>query len=163
MLAFARGLPGLMRAQLIHEWDRTGHQFELDGQRLCVVGLGDIGLALTKRASAMGMRVSGVRRREIPPPAHIETVGSLDTMDALLAEADHVALCLPLTTRTEGLFSAERFALLKPGAYLYNIGRGELVDQDALINALRSGGLAGAGLEGVMHFRSFSIPLRHGY
>lgn len=68
-------------------------------------------------------------------------------MDALLAEADHVALCLPLTTRTEGLFSAERFALLKPGAYLYNVGRGELVDQDALINALRSGGLAGAGLD----------------
>lgn len=147
ILAFARGLPRLIRAQTRHEWTPVIPQFEVDSQTLCVVGLGDIGLALAERASMMGMRVTGVRRRELPAPDFIERVASLDAMDPLLAEADHVALCLPLTPRTEGIFDARRLGAIKHGAYIYNIGRGDLVDQDAMIEALRSGRLAGAGLD----------------
>lgn len=147
MLTFARALPDLMRAQQRHEWLNGVRQFELLGQTLCVVGLGDIGLALAERASAIGMRVTGVRRRDLPVPSFIDSVSGLDDMQPLLVEADHIALCLPLTPRTDGLFDAARLASLKPSAYLYNIGRGELIDQDALIDALRSGRLAGAGLD----------------
>lgn len=147
ILAFARGLPQLILAQKRHEWTTTVPQFEVDGQTLCVVGLGDIGLALAERASKMGMRVTGVRRRDIPCPDYIEQVATLETMDPLLAEADHVALCLPLTERTRQIIGRDRLELLKPGTYIYNIGRGELVDQDAMIDLLRSGHLAGAGLD----------------
>jgi phosphoglycerate dehydrogenase-like enzyme len=119
---------------------------ELGGQTLCVVGLGDIGQALATRAAALGMRVTGVRRwpRDMPG---VERIVTVEGMEPLLAEADHVALCLPLTARTRELFDAARLGQIKRGAYLYNIGRGELIDQDALIEALRDGRLAGAGLD----------------
>jgi phosphoglycerate dehydrogenase-like enzyme len=148
MLAFARDLPNIIRAGARHEWHHHPERaFELSGQTVCVVGLGDIGQALATRAAALGMRVTGVRRRVGAPPPGVERVASLDAMDALLAEAEHVALCLPLTAATRNVFDAARLARLKPGAYLYNVGRGELVDQPALIEALRAGRLAGAGLD----------------
>ncbi|RIK35599.1 MAG: D-2-hydroxyacid dehydrogenase [Chloroflexi bacterium] len=147
LLAFARALPALFRAQQRHQWFRNTDQFELYGQTACVVGLGDIGQAFAERAAALGMRVTGVRRRELPTPACITQVATLDTMDPLLAEADHIVICLPLTQRTGNIFNADRLALLKPSAYIYNIGRGELIDQEALIAALRNGRLAGAGLD----------------
>ena len=130
MLAFARNLPELMRRQQRHEWSQESRQFELADQTLCVIGLGDIGLALAERSYALGMRVTGVRRRDIPCPPFVATVARLETMDSLLAEADHVAICLPLTGHTGTVFNAERLRVLKQGAYLYNIGRGELVNQD---------------------------------
>ena len=147
MLAFARGFPILFRAQQKHEWQQSIQQFELDGQTLCVVGLGDVGLALGERAAAMGMHVTGIRRRDLPVPPSIAKVGSMDMLEELVSEADHVAICLPLTSRTEHLFDANLLAKMKQGAYLYNIGRGEIIDQDALIEALNSGYLAGAGLD----------------
>lgn len=147
MLAFARNLQSLMRLQQRREWAQQARQFELGGQTLCVVGLGDIGLALAERANALGMRVTGVRRRDIPCPPFVEAVARLDTMDALLAEADHVAVCLPLTARTGTVIDADKLRVMKRGAYIYNIGRGELIDQDVMIELLASGHLAGAGLD----------------
>jgi len=147
MLSFARNLPELMRRQQRHEWSKDGRQFELDGQTLCVVGLGDIGLALAERASALGMRVTGVRRRDLPCPSYVDAVAHLDSMGPLLAEADHVAICLPLTARTGTIIDAEQLRAMKPGAHIYNIGRGELIDQDVMIELLKSGHLAGAGLD----------------
>lgn len=148
LLGFARGLPALRDAQARREWrQRTDLQFELTGQTLCIVGLGNIGLALARRAAALGMRVTGVRRRPLPAPDDLAMVATPDAMRPLLAEADHVALCLPLTPETRGLFGAERLAWLRPGAYLYNIGRGETLDTDALVAALRANRLAGAGLD----------------
>lgn len=147
MLAFARGFPSLMRRQLNHEWNQGLDQFELEGQTLCVVGLGDIGLALGEKASAIGMRVTGIRRRDLPVPPHIARVARFESMNELLPEADHVAITLPLTEQTRGMFDAARLEMLKPGSYLYNVGRGEIVDQDAMIERLRSGKLAGAGLD----------------
>jgi phosphoglycerate dehydrogenase-like enzyme len=151
MLAFARGLPRLVRNQLRSAWENDevrANVFELNGQTLLVVGLGEIGQGLAERARALGMRTIGLRRRpELPVPDGFATVAGIDRLAELLPEADHVALCVPLTTRTRGLLDAAMLARVKPGAYLYNIGRGAVVDTAALIAALREGRLAGAGLD----------------
>lgn len=151
MLAFARRLPHLVRGQLVHEWrdqsTRAG-VFELKGQTVLVVGLGDIGLAFAERASAFGMKVVGVRRRrDGATPRAVAELATIDDLGEALAPADHVAICLPLTARTRHLFDADLLGRIKPSAYLYNIGRGGIVDTTALIEALRSGRLAGAGLD----------------
>ena len=148
MLCFARGFHILLRHQQNHHWTTAHTSFELNGQTLCVIGLGDIGQALGERAAALGMRVTGVRRRpELAVPDGISAVTTFDDMDALLAEADHIAVCLPLTPSTENILNAERIAKLKRGVYIYNTGRGEIIDQDALIEALNSGQVGGAGLD----------------
>ncbi|MCC6315698.1 MAG: D-2-hydroxyacid dehydrogenase [Thermomicrobiales bacterium] len=151
MLAFARGLPRLMRAQTRHEWrdEATAREvFDLAGQTLLLVGMGEVGLGAGERAAALGMRVLGVRRRpDLPTPSFIERVYGVDALSEALPEADHVAIGLPLTEETTGLFGPEAFAAMKPGAYLYNLGRGPIVDTDALIAALVDGRLAGAGLD----------------
>ncbi|HET9015716.1 MAG TPA: D-2-hydroxyacid dehydrogenase [Thermomicrobiaceae bacterium] len=148
MLAFARGLPELMRYQVRHEWHHADRgTFELGGQTLGVLGLGDIGNALAWRAHALGMRVVGLKRRASEPPPGVARVYLPDELPALLAEADHVASCLPLTPRTRHLLGAPEFAAMRPGAYVYNVGRGAVIDQDALVAALRAGQVAGAGLD----------------
>lgn len=151
MLAFARRLPTLLRAQAAHEWrDEATHRevFELAGQTVLLVGMGDIGLGLGERAAALGMRVTGLRRRtDQPAPPFVERVFGLDDLYAALADADHVAISLPQTRETVGMVDAAAFAAMKPGAFLYNVGRGSIVDGDALADALRSGQLAGAGLD----------------
>ena len=151
MLAFARQLPRLIRGQLLHEWrdDSTrAHVFELNGQAALFVGLGDIGLACAERAHAIGMRVLGVRRHsDRPHPAAIDEVGTVDQLGEMLPQADHVVICLPLTARTDRLFDDTMIKQMRPSSYLYNIGRGAIIDSTALIEALRSGRIAGAGLD----------------
>jgi phosphoglycerate dehydrogenase-like enzyme len=150
MLAFARRLPFQIRGQLAHEWrDDSGRQgvFELDGQTLLVVGLGDIGQALARRAHALGMNVLGVRRRGGDVPESVAEVVGLADLIRVLPQAHHVAICLPLTPQTRGLFVRDTFNVMRPGAYLYNIGRGPIVDTAALVDALSSGHLGGAGLD----------------
>ena len=151
MLAFARGLPRLIRAQSERRWrdEATRDEvFELHGQTLALVGLGDIGLAVAERAAAFGMRTIGVRRRaEGERPAAVDEVLPLEQLDDALGQADHVVISLPLTERTRGLFGAEQLAATKPGAYLYNVGRGAVVDTGALVEALETGQLGGAGLD----------------
>lgn len=151
MLAFARRLPTLIRSQLAHEWrDEATHRevFDLGGQSVLLVGMGDIGLGLGQRAAALGMRVTGLRRRsDQPAPPFVERVYGMADLHAALADADHVAISVPKTPETVGLFDDAAFAAMKPGAYLYNVGRGSVVGGDALIAALRSGRLAGAGLD----------------
>ncbi len=149
MLAFARGLPELMRAQAKHQWrGRDGLTvYELGRQTLGVVGLGDIGQALAWRANALGMRVIGSRRHVGDPPRGVEQLYPPEGLHQLLAEADHVAITLPLTSETRGLFGAAEFAIMKPTAFIYNIGRGAIIENDALLEALRSDQIAGAGLD----------------
>lgn len=148
MLAFARQLPALIRATDRGEWldDARSGVFELSGQTLHIVGYGDIGQTLGRKAKALSIRVTATRRRPRSDP-FADLVSGFDDLPARLGEADHVAICLPQTPTTIGFFNAELIAACKPGAYVYNIGRGPVVDQDALIAALDSGHLAGAGLD----------------
>jgi phosphoglycerate dehydrogenase-like enzyme len=151
VLAFARGLKPLLERQARRNWpeeDRTVPTFELSGQTLGVVGMGDIGDEVAKRAHALGMRVVASQRHEEEPPPYVERLlTGEDGLDALLPIADHVVLCLPLTAQTRHTISAAELARMQPSAYLYNIGRGDLIDQDALVEALSAGRIAGAGLD----------------
>lgn len=150
MLAFARQLPHFVRAQGRKAWEPVTQNrvFEVSGQHLLLLGLGSIGQELAKLAKALGMRVTGVRRSATHEPLpNLDEVVTLDRLDDVLTVADHVAVSLPLTGSTNNILSAERLARLKQGAYLYNVGRGRLIDQDALVSLLMSGHLGGAGLD----------------
>lgn len=144
MLALSRDLRRWMRNQDRREW--TMHPIEeLDGASLAVVGMGPIGEHVARLGVALGMRVEAVRRT----PSGNEPCPTLrmDDLYAVIGRADWVVVALPNTPDTRGLFGASAFAAMRPGARFINVGRGELVDEDALVAALRSGHLAGAGLD----------------
>lgn len=126
--------------------DRSRREDELGGKTLVIVGLGRIGLRLAALAAAFGMRVIGVRRQPRREP-NVDLVVTPDHLHEVLAEADLVALTCPLTPETEGLISEKALAALRPGAFLINVARGRVVDEAALLAALGSGRLAGAGLD----------------
>lgn len=150
MLAFARRLPKLINMQRDRVWNgsRIIGVFELSGQRVTLVGLGDIGQAVATRAKALGMTTIGVRRdASLPRPDGIDTLMSSDRLHDALGAANHVVNSLPLTGSTRGMFDAAAFAAMRPGSYFYNVGRGRTVDQDALIAALDRGTIAGAALD----------------
>ncbi len=151
MLAFARGLPVLLRRQGRREWDDNHGEapptFELGGQTLGIVGLGDIGHELARRAHGIGMRVVAADRDAAQDPPYIDSLLPSDRLPELLADSDHVVLCLPLTPATEGIVGRAQLERMRRSAYLYNVGRGELVDQGDLVTALRDGAIAGAGLD----------------
>ena len=151
MIALTRRFPRLLRAQIQREWrDEATHREvgELQGQTVLIAGIGEIGRAVAQRAAAFGMRVNGLRRRaDAPPPAGFDQVFAIGDLHAALADADHVVVTLPNTPRSRGLFDAAAFAAMKPGAAIYNVGRGPVIDTAALIAALESGHLGGAGLD----------------
>jgi phosphoglycerate dehydrogenase-like enzyme len=119
----------------------------LQGQTLGVVGLGGIGGQIATRGKAFGMTVRAVRRHPGEPSPYVDHLSGMDGLDDLLAASDHVAVVLPLTPETRNLIDAARLARMKPTAYLYNIGRGAVVDEAALIAALQGKRLAGAALD----------------
>jgi phosphoglycerate dehydrogenase-like enzyme len=111
-----------------------------------VIGLGDIGGTLARKADALGMRVIGVRRNPRPAPG-VSHVYPNEQLTTALGQADHVALCLPLTTDTHHYIGAAELRVMRPTAYIYNVGRGGSIDEPALVEALRHGVIAGAGLD----------------
>lgn len=151
MLAFARGLRALFALQDRHRWRADDGSrpatFELTGQTIGIVGLGEIGEALARRAHGLGMRVLATRRRPARMPTYVDQLLPSTGLPELLKAADHVVLCLPLTQETRGVIGAAELALMRRSAYLYNVGRGGLIEQEALITALRTGQIAGAGLD----------------
>jgi phosphoglycerate dehydrogenase-like enzyme len=151
MIALTRRFPRLLRAQTRREWrDEATHREvgELQGQTVLIAGIGEIGCAVAQRAAAFGMRVNGLRRRtDASPPAGFDRVFAIVDLPAALADADHVVVTLPNTPHSRGLFDAAAFAAMKPGAAIYNVGRGTVIDTTALIAALESGHLGGAGLD----------------
>jgi len=148
MLASAKHLPDYLRAQQRAHWDKDRDHAELRGATLVVLGLGSIGGEVARLASAFGMHVIGVRRRPdaAPPPGVSQVVPPERLADAVV-EADFLAVTAPLTPATRGLVSREVLGRMKPGAYLVNIARGAIVDEAALLEALRSGRLAGAAID----------------
>jgi phosphoglycerate dehydrogenase-like enzyme len=150
MLAFATRLPALLRAQQESLWSPERvwkEKFNLEGQTLLVIGLGDLGATLARKAVALGMRVIGVRNRPLPPPPGVEKLYTRELLPEALAEADHVALCLPLTDETTAYIGEAELRQMKPTAYLYNAGRGQSIAAEPLIRALKEGWIAGAGLD----------------
>ena len=149
MFALANRVPLLVLAQSERRRVRqqaTTEKWELEGQTICVIGLGDVGATLARKCKALGLRVLGVRRSDQPFPG-IDGVYQPAALREILPEADHVALCLPGTGETCQLLGAAEIACLKPTACVYNVGRGSAIDQEALISALAQGRLGGAGLD----------------
>ncbi|GIO10553.1 3-phosphoglycerate dehydrogenase [Cohnella xylanilytica] len=146
LLAFTRNLHLAVRNQTERRWERAETYGELRGRTMGVVGAGQIGSEVARLARAFGMRTLGVRRSG-KAAEHIDRMESFEGLDGVLAESDVVVNILPDTPETRRLFDADRFAKMKPGALFVNIGRGASVDTDALLEALRSGRLAGSGLD----------------
>jgi phosphoglycerate dehydrogenase-like enzyme len=151
MLAFTRGLDFFILERAAARWTRDlpppAKMLALEGKTLLVVGLGGIGTEVAKRANALGMRVIATRASGRDGPPFVAYVGLPDELRKLAAEADFVVNTTPLTPATTGIFDAGFFAAMKPRAYFFNVGRGKSVVQDDLVAALRSGRLAGAGLD----------------
>lgn len=122
-------------------------EVELEGLTLCLVGFGGTGKCIAKRAAGFDMKLSAVDIYPMAGTVEVPTVESMDALPARLAEADVVAVCLPLTVATEEMFSDQHFGYMKPGAILINVTRGEIIDHRALLRALDSGHLGGAGLD----------------
>jgi phosphoglycerate dehydrogenase-like enzyme len=140
----ARGLPRAAQGE-----DRLAlGGFELAGKTLGLVGLGEVGLRVAHRAKTLGMRVVGYDPLRRPWEAALEVAGvEFLPLEEVLAEAQFLSLHAPLTPETRGLVGREVLARMRPGTYLINTARGELVDHHALYEALRSGHLAGAVLD----------------
>lgn len=147
VLAFSRRLHVDIRNQVAHRWDRpAGVGLEVQGQVLGILGLGQIGQPLAARAAAFGMRVIGTKRTPGPLP-HVERVFPPDRMDDVLREADFVVALLPVTPATRGVLGEREFRQMKPTAVFINVARGTIVEEQALLRALREGWIAGAGLD----------------
>lgn len=148
MYALARQIPAHLRDQREQRWRRQAPYLEIDGTTACVIGLGDIGSEIARRLQAIGMHVIAVsasQARDGHPYA--EQVFAPERMKEALSQADHVVLIRPAMPDGSALFTGEVIAAMKPGAFFYNLARGSLVDEQALIAALQSGHIAGAGLD----------------
>lgn len=166
MLALARNVHRAIRQQMRHEWDRfgaiahAGGIRELAGSRLAILGAGPIGIALARLAGALGMTVRILRRRAGEPVADVEEVVGRERLHETLAWADFVVLALPLTAETSGMIDRDAIGAMRSSTVLVNIARGEVIDDDALVDALRCGAIAGAALDA---FREEPLPAASPY
>jgi phosphoglycerate dehydrogenase-like enzyme len=153
ILALTRGIADAVCHQRDRVWAQEGlfgripPLEELDGRLMGILGLGDIGHQLAVRARAFGMRVWGVTRTARARPESVEKLLLAGKQDQLLRAADIVVLAVPLTRATQGMIGERELRRMKPSAILVNIGRGELVQESALLRALREGWISGACLD----------------
>jgi phosphoglycerate dehydrogenase-like enzyme len=154
IFALAKRLPQAVRLQQQRlwgqetMWNASPRPRELSGATVGLVGLGSIGGEVARLASAFGMRVIAVREHpEKKGPEHVQQVFARSQLDELLSHSDYVVLAAPVTPSTQGLMNAERFAAMKPDGYLINVSRGPLIDEAALMEALRNHTIGGAALD----------------
>lgn len=134
-------------AQKSGAWESLGAVRSIYGSTVLVLGMGDIGGEFGKRCKALGAKVIGVRRTNAQKPDYADEVRLIDELDEILPQADVVAITLPGTEATRNLINRSRIESMKPGAVLLNVGRGYIVDTEALCDALESGALSGAGVD----------------
>jgi len=146
VLFFAKGLRRMVRSEEAGIWDQFD-TVEVAGQTMGVIGLGDIGKAVAQRAEALGLRVMGIGRADGP-----------ERKRELLAQSDYLVLSTPLTPETRGIVGEAELHAMKPAAILINVGRGPLVDETALIAALREKRIGGAALD---VFNQEPLPAGH--
>lgn len=147
LLAFARRFDVYLPRQAQRRWQRGADMVDLASSTLVVVGVGGSGAEAGRLGKEFGLRVVGVDPRTPVTPEGFDELVRPDELDRCLVEADFVIVTTPETPDTIGLFDAGRFAAMKPGARFINIARGRIVVTDHLVAALRSGHLAGAGLD----------------
>ncbi len=153
ILYFGRGFDMAATGKARHEWrydamaGSDSPLREVAGLTLGVIGYGGIGRAVARKATALGMRVVGLRRRAGPKPAELDALWGPDALSDLLAASDYVVLALPETESTRELIGARELAGMRPGSVLINLSRGGLVTEKSLVASLREGHLRGAALD----------------
>ncbi|MFW2543742.1 D-2-hydroxyacid dehydrogenase [Primorskyibacter sp. 2E107] len=144
MLTLARRVPDLLAAQARGDWDRRP-QALLHGKTLCLLGLGQIAETLALYAQTLGMTVTGVSGRESAP--RVDRIFPRRQIKQAVGQADFTVVLTPLTPETRHIVDAELLAAMKPTGFLVNLARGGCVDETALLHALTSGQIAGAGID----------------
>jgi len=153
IFALAKQIPQAVRLQQKHIWGqelmwREHRPRELAGATLGLIGLGSIGRAVAQHAKALGMRVIAVREHpEKGSVPNVQRVFPSSQLDDLLSQSDYVVLAVPVTPSTQGLLGSEQIARMKSGACLINVGRGPLIDEAALVKALRQHAIGGGALD----------------
>ena len=147
MIAYSRALLYQRDSQLKHEWVLHEVPSDLFGKTIAIIGLGGIGSNLAKKAKAFDMHVIGIRRNVNNKPDYIDEMYTMNDLNHVLEISDFVALAVPLTEETYHMINKDTLKLMKPTAYLLNMARGEVVDTDALVEALKNGTIAAAGLD----------------
>ena len=146
MLGLVKDSPRMFASKAAARWDRFNHG-QLRGKTVGIVGLGAIGSEVARLAQAFGMEVIALRRNPGRSGASAFRVLPPEGLHELLAASDCVVLAVPATDATVGMIGPEELAVMRPSSYLINVARGDVVDEAALIDALRHGRLAGAGLD----------------
>jgi phosphoglycerate dehydrogenase-like enzyme len=154
MLCFCRKLHFFIRSQIEGKWEGYEGRFgeeqieELTEKTVGIVGLGKIGDELARKTKCLGMRVVATRRNpHAAKPSYVDKLVNPENLKELLNESDFVVLTLPLTKETQGIIGEEQLLSMKKTSYLINVGRGKLVQEDKLVQALKEGWIAGAGLD----------------
>ncbi len=143
----------LYAAQTLHQWGGIRGQrdfLSLCGQTVGIIGLGNTGKELAVRAKALGMNVLAYRRRSTEPPEGVDTLYCAESggsIDELIRESDFIVLAMTLSDKTYHMIGKRELDMMKPSAYLVNVARGSVVDEKALIDALKEGRIGGAGLD----------------
>ncbi|TDF92534.1 D-2-hydroxyacid dehydrogenase [Paenibacillus piri] len=146
MLSLTRKIHLSIHNQREQKWQLVGAPGEMHGKTVGIIGVGAIGTEIARLAKAFGMKVLGVKRTVATAP-YVDRMVGLSELDEVLRESDYIVVTLPLTKQTVHVFGRRQFQAMKPGAYFINIGRGGTTDTEALIEALHSGAIAGAGLD----------------
>lgn len=147
LLALCRRLPVYRDSQRAHIWKDEGPMKTILGGAVLVVGAGNVGSAFARLCQGLGARTIGLKRKVTGPVKGFDEVGTLKDLDDLLPQADVVALTLPHSPQTAGLINEARIARMKDDAILLSAGRGSVLDQDALAQAMTGGKLWGAALD----------------
>lgn len=147
VLALQKRLHTYAQNMQTHSWSDAGPVTSIEGSRTLVLGLGDIGQSFCRKMKALGSHITGIRRNTSRKPDCVDEIASLDQLDELLPLMDIVAVILPGSIENYHLFSHRQFGEMKPGSIFINAGRGSLVDENALINALETGTVGCAGLD----------------
>ena len=147
---FAKDLPRLLKQKNNRNWEKYS-VLEIRGATLGIIGYGDIGRAAARLAKAYGMKVIALRRNPDrssgDPYCDVVYGNDKESMNKLFAESDYVLCSAPLTPETKGMITKEQFDAAKKDCCFINVGRGPIVDEDALVAALKSGKIKGAGLD----------------
>ena len=156
ILAFTKNLPRLLKDKEQRHWERHPAR-ELRGRTLLVIGLGNIGVEVARLAKSFGMHTVGLKRHPDEEIPHVDEVRSQESLEEAVPEADAVVATLPLTEETRGMISQKIIDLMKPECIFVNVGRGGVVDEAALTEALEERRIAGAALD---VFQEEPLPAR---
>lgn len=147
LLMLYKKFPLYLENQKAHSWKDGGTVRSVYGSRVLIVGLGDIGMEFAMRMKAFGAYIVGIRRTLRAKPDFADEIDTMDHLENQLALADVTAICLPGTKETRHLFGETQLRAMKPGSILLNVGRGNIVETDALVKVLNDGHLGGAALD----------------